>query len=540
MPRKGSTDASEGRETNATQQNLQRNPGEDPEKPDRGLMKAGQEVNGMESIAQAITHEEPEVGEGSSETLKDGSERMPAILPTLLDLLKRRDRVIGIIGELEALKEELDQLARGLRRGYLFDLNHDRYPDGRIKKTDVAFWDHVLRSYGLTSSMTEKAKVEWMDRIEREAPAFTFENCQALVQNMEEKYTRAAWETVREVYRQLIGCRYAGPGVTSKYDNLQRVEEAFRCRGNISWCGYSRRFTYQTAWRNGINYDDLLTACYLLEGRGKPTYAQNMYTHAHKAFEDRGNTLDTEFFHITCYKNGNQRVQWKADKLDTLVRFNKYGSEGGLPDPERRRYKPEHFRNGNFDPDAAREAFRASADPEFFPTPAAVVKRLVGLAELDHAGRYLEPSAGEGAIARALCCSSSRERVTCVELVPERARVLEAEGFPTVNMDFLQMTPTPVYDRIVMNPPFHNQADLHHVLHALKFLVPKGRLVSVLAAGVRSRSSQLAEYFRTLDRPGRWSILYTDEMPPRTAIYHVSLEPGSWEATELTVTWEEG
>ena len=459
----------------------------------------------MQSRVETMDEENQDVEEGPLGAASEGVHKVPDTLPTLLDLLKRRDRVIAIIGEFEALKEELSELARGLRKGHLFDLQNDRYPEARIKKTDVAFWDHVLRTYGLTSSMTEKAKVEWMERIEREAPAFTFENCQALVQNMEEKYNRAAWETVREVYRQLIGCRYNGPGRTSKFDNLQRVEEVFRCRGNITWNSFWRRFSYQTGWRSGINYDDLLTACYLLEGRGKPTYAENMYTHAHKAFEERGHTLETEFFHLTCYKNGNQKVKWKADKLDTLARFNKYGSEGGLPDPERKRYKPEHFRNGNFDPEAAREAFQASADPEFFPTPAPVVARLIDLAELDHAGRYLEPSAGEGAIARALCCRYSRERVTCVELVPERARALEAEGFPTVNMDFLQMTSTPVYDRIVMNPPFHNQADLHHVLHALKFLAPKGRLVSVLSAGIGFRSNQLAEYFRALVRDrGGW------------------------------------
>lgn len=68
-------------------------------------------------------------------------------------------------------------------------------------------------------------------------------------------------------------------------------------------------------------------------------------------------------------------------------------------------------------------------------------------------------------------------------------------GEPT---DFLTVEPDPVYDRVVMNPPFGRQADIKHVSHALKFLKPGGLLVSVMASSVTFRSNKLTTDFRQL------------------------------------------
>lgn len=49
-----------------------------------------------------------------------------------------------------------------------------------------------------------------------------------------------------------------------------------------------------------------------------------------------------------------------------------------------------------------------------------------------------------------------------------------------------------------MNPPFSRQADIKHVSHALKFLKPNGRLVSVMASSMTFRSNKLTTEFREL------------------------------------------
>ena len=53
-----------------------------------------------------------------------------------------------------------------------------------------------------------------------------------------------------------------------------------------------------------------------------------------------------------------------------------------------------------------------------------------------------------------------------------------------------------LFDRVVMNPPFSRQRDIHHVLHAHRFVSPAGRLVSIMSAAIEFRTNALTERFR--------------------------------------------
>jgi methylase of polypeptide subunit release factors len=44
------------------------------------------------------------------------------------------------------------------------------------------------------------------------------------------------------------------------------------------------------------------------------------------------------------------------------------------------------------------------------------------------------------------------------------------------------------FDRIIMNPPFINGADIKHIKHALPMLKPDGRLVAICANGPRQQA----------------------------------------------------
>lgn len=144
-------------------------------------------------------------------------------------------------------------------------------------------------------------------------------------------------------------------------------------------------------------------------------------------------------------------------------------------------------------------------DFDFFPTPAQIVRKLLHLAQIQERMTILEPSAGTGNIAVE---AQKIGYVSCVELRADYVRRLR-ETMPddwdyVLVTDFLTVEPAAEYDRVVMNPPFRNQADIKHVLHALKFLKPSGRLVSVMSAGVTFRQNKLAADFRQLieDRGG--------------------------------------
>lgn len=134
----------------------------------------------------------------------------------------------------------------------------------------------------------------------------------------------------------------------------------------------------------------------------------------------------------------------------------------------------------------------------YFPTPAPIVAQLIDLARIEPGMTVLEPSAGRGAIAGPIAALGAH--VDCIEL--QRDNVLAISdaniGRDLAVGDFLTWDPHPVYDRVVMNPPFARQADIAHVLHALGFLRPNGRLVSVMSNGVTFRENKATTAFRAL------------------------------------------
>lgn len=133
---------------------------------------------------------------------------------------------------------------------------------------------------------------------------------------------------------------------------------------------------------------------------------------------------------------------------------------------------------------------------QFFPTPTAVVNELVRLAGVRPGMRVLEPSAGRGAIAEALFEAGCA--VDCVERDPGHAQALFSKQVAQALAvcDFLKVGPRPVYDRVVMNPPFTRGADIAHVTHALGFLKEDGLLVSVVSRAVAYQAG--AAEFRAL------------------------------------------
>lgn len=142
----------------------------------------------------------------------------------------------------------------------------------------------------------------------------------------------------------------------------------------------------------------------------------------------------------------------------------------------------------------------AVIDPKkngFFPTPATLARRIIELADIQPGMLILEPSAGTGALADVAAELVGANRVDCVETLPDNIKVLGDKGYNVLPGNFIDIEPNPIYDRIVMNPPFENQADIVHVQHAYRFLKPGGRLVAIMSAGVDFREDRRATEFRS-------------------------------------------
>lgn len=133
----------------------------------------------------------------------------------------------------------------------------------------------------------------------------------------------------------------------------------------------------------------------------------------------------------------------------------------------------------------------------FFETPLQVIERMwTYVAGLEYF-HVLEPSAGLGAICDFLVERGiSKDRIDCVEINQERCDTLASKGYKVVCTDFLTYNPPPVYDLIMMNPPFENCQDVDHILHAFSFLAHGGFLVSVASEGINFRSDRKTIEFR--------------------------------------------
>ncbi len=136
----------------------------------------------------------------------------------------------------------------------------------------------------------------------------------------------------------------------------------------------------------------------------------------------------------------------------------------------------------------------------YFPTPEPLARRLIELAELKPGMTVLEPSAGQGGIVDHIPEGCA---IDCMELLPNNTEVLQKKGYLVQQCDFLSIETKPIYDRVIMNPPFERQQDVDHVRHALKCLKPNGRLVSVMSAGIVFRENKkTAEFREIVDRYG--------------------------------------
>lgn len=130
------------------------------------------------------------------------------------------------------------------------------------------------------------------------------------------------------------------------------------------------------------------------------------------------------------------------------------------------------------------KSVNAQQRDQTFYTPPDIARKLAEMAGVS-GKRVLEPSAGKGALAVA-CTQAGASGVTCFDILPDNVKTLVQLGFSAVCVDFLSLPPSSPhcgglhYDRVMMNPPFTRHLWLLHIRHALQFIVPGGKLVSIV------------------------------------------------------------
>jgi hypothetical protein len=428
---------------------------------------------------------------------------------TVRDMVRRRQRAIDLFGQaylsLAAAEGALKEASgafhaidlRGREDRYLHATKEEErhflskldlpsqvdFTNAARKVIDRRLWSVVIELTELEKLMDKQAKDELQKALMEEVPEATEDNIFATLQQF--------LLDADTIFKR---------GIANCFSSLDR-----RFRSHDGWKIGSRvilstAFDEWGSWNYHRNHRDTLTdierTFMVLDGAtgvidGGIVHQVGL-SRRNGGLRRRQSECESTYFKVRAFQNGNAHVWFKRD--DLVEKVNKLlGEYYGAVIPEER--EP--------DKDKGQAKTTLAKRYGFFPTPDAAVERLFeGVPLYREKGQprplVLEPSAGTGNLARRAVEKGAV--VDCIEVQGKLADDLKQTGKyrKVLNADFLAVQPEPVYDVVIMNPPFDRERDIDHVLHALKFLKPDGCLTAIMSAGTEFRETRKAEAFREL------------------------------------------
>lgn len=144
-------------------------------------------------------------------------------------------------------------------------------------------------------------------------------------------------------------------------------------------------------------------------------------------------------------------------------------------------------------------------DADYYPTPSATTLAILRAVNLP-GGRWLEPSAGSGAIIRAANSVRSDVQWTAIELRDEARPAIEAADASAeiaTGVDFLSAGPWPRFNVAILNPPFSDAlAFIARCLDLADWIVCLQRINFLGSAGRNSFWRQhMPDVYLLPDRP---------------------------------------
>ena len=137
-------------------------------------------------------------------------------------------------------------------------------------------------------------------------------------------------------------------------------------------------------------------------------------------------------------------------------------------------------------------------DFQFFETPPELADWLVSLAGNILPGMsVLEPSAGRGAIIKAIHRVCPEVAVDYYELMPENRQFLSTmDNVRPMGEDFYEEQSSVQYDRIIANPPFSGNQDICHVKRMYAWLKPGGTVAAITSTHWQMGQEKVCADFR--------------------------------------------
>jgi len=355
------------------------------------------------------------------------------------------------------------------------DTGRGIYPSVLEKSLLQSAWRHVYELYGLEQIASASAKRAY-EQMFIAPPPFTVEN-------------------IREQFGELVSDPWGSVlrGLAEVFSGLDPVFRSHE-KMKIGVKGLPKRVILDSVAGYGSwgrdRLRDILNALAAYQGKPLVEYPEmeallngqgllDSWT-APKDSHRPETTFPARGVWLKRFANGNGHLYFSPEALADINRAlaEYYGDVlPDCPDDDER-------------PTKQRASTAVSKDLQYYPTPVAVVDRV--LADLRYrmpGQRVLEPSCGCGRFMDALRAAGA-DVIGC-EVDPVRAAMCEAKGHRVMRMNFLETVPTGDFDHVVMNPPFYGRHYAKHVRHALRFLKPGGRLTAILPASARYDHGEL-------------------------------------------------
>lgn len=136
----------------------------------------------------------------------------------------------------------------------------------------------------------------------------------------------------------------------------------------------------------------------------------------------------------------------------------------------------------------------------YFPTPKTIIEKMLNYADIQEGELILEPSAGNGnildSITDFLQLNGMSANIEAIEWNFSLREILELKEYKLVANDFIEYAKYNSFDKILMNPPFEKNQDIHHVLHAYKCLKNGGRIVAIMSTHFTFANDSASVNFR--------------------------------------------
>ncbi|WP_437187823.1 DUF4942 domain-containing protein [Planctomicrobium sp. SH668] len=406
-------------------------------------------------------------------------------------------RIIELISELENLTTEMNQVFDGARFGAKVEVCGCDDKDDIPRELKRAAWAALVPKMGIEQYMSIKKREEMKyalcqdrarsaidDPIDK-LPEITPEGIWQVVEGFSSSTEEMLVETLNELYNWLK------PHSNDTYKTNEQNRWKLG-RKVILEFGVEERWNRAGPFRVSYSRDSYIhsldNAFHLLDGKGLPQSHRGPLHTAILETRVAGHMQETEYFRFRCYDNRNLHLEFK--RLDLVQEINlRCGNHNELPGQE----KGGSFRKPGELP--SREIGKFDGlDPNFFETPEKLAIRICDEAGPLLGKSVLEPSAGSGRIAfEAKRCGAY---VQCMELQRKFQELFALEGIEIAIGDFLKTKPEPIYDAVLMNPPFSHQRDIAHIRHAYGFVRDRGTLVSIASSGVLFRKDKNSLDFR--------------------------------------------